>query len=146
MVWIPFLAGEVVDAHALNTRIIEVIMDWTPLASLGTFSSGFTPNPAMAPAMQITREMGVLHWKWQGRINNANPTNVVNTTQTMFTYASSDHRPAVERGAEVYAANSSHYPVRLGLMTSGALTASVPAASGGASTIWLDTFWLPNPR
>ncbi|MFF9146315.1 hypothetical protein ACF1BN_15790 [Streptomyces sp. NPDC014861] len=146
MVWTPFLAGEVVEADALNKRIIEVLMDWTPLSSLGSFASGFTPNPAMAPAMQITREMGVVHWRYQGRINNATPANVVNTTQVMFTFTSTDHRPAVERGGEMYAANSSHYPVRLGLMTNGTLTASVPSAAAGASTIWLDTLWIPNPK
>jgi len=142
----PFAAGETITAEKMRTRFTEIIMDWTPLASLGSFASGFSANPGMAPAMQIVREMGVVQWRYQGRINNATPSSLSNTTTTMFTFASTDHRPIAERGMSAYASSSAHYPVRLGLMVSGNLTGSVPTAGGGAATIWLDGFVITNPR
>ncbi|WP_282698293.1 hypothetical protein, partial [Streptomyces sp. CC208A] len=113
------------------------------LASLGSFATNFSANPAMAPRMRILRVLGTECWMYEGRINNSGA-NMVNTTQTMFTF-NSGYRPLVERGASVYAATSAHFPVRLGLMVSGALTGSVPTGSASPTTIWLDGVCFTNP-
>lgn len=146
MVHVPFYAGEIVTADGLATRIVEVVMDWTPLASLGTFQNGFTANTAKVPRMRIERVMGSLQWLYEGRMNNTGAANLVNTTVTMFNFTSTDHRPLVEHGDEMYGASSSHYGVRVGLMTNGNLTASVPAAAASPTTVWLDDMCFTNPR
>ncbi|MFE6223336.1 hypothetical protein [Streptomyces sp. NPDC057854] len=144
MPYVPFYAGEVVTADKLATRLIEVVMDWTPLASLGAFQSGFTANPAKTPRMRIERVMGSLQWRYEGRINNTGAVNMVNTTATLFTF-NSPYRPGTEHGDEVYGANSAHYPIRLGLLTTGALTGSVPINAANPTTIWLDDLCFTNP-
>ncbi|MFE6379237.1 hypothetical protein [Streptomyces roseolus] len=146
MVYEPFAAGETVTAEKLRTRIIEIVMDWTPLSELGTFQTGFAPNAAMAPAMQIRRVMGTLEWLYQGRVTNSGPINMVNVTANVFQFTSTAHRPIVERGDHKYAASSGHYSVRLGLQPSGMLTASVPAAGATPGSFWLDGFVITNPR
>ncbi|NML55657.1 hypothetical protein HHL19_36440 [Streptomyces sp. R302] len=145
MPYTPFYAGEVVTAEALGTRIIEIVMDWTPLVSLGNFQSGFSPNPAKPPRMQIRRTMGTLEFLYEGRINNSG-TNMVNTTAVMFVFTVADCIPSVEHGDEVYGANSSHQPIRLGLLANGNLTGSVAAGSANPSTIWLDDTHFTNPK
>ncbi|MGY3341210.1 hypothetical protein ACVW0K_007403 [Streptomyces filamentosus] len=146
MVYLPYYAGEIVTADGLATRIVEVVMDWTPLASLGTFQNGFTANTAKVPKMRIERVMGDTRWLYEGRINNSAPTNIVNNTVAMFLFTSTAHRPTVEHGDEVYGASSGHYGVRLGLMTSGNLTASVPTGATSPTTIWLDDVCFTNPK
>jgi hypothetical protein len=143
MPYLAFLAGENITAAKLNSRIVEEVLEWTPLSSLGVFASGMTANPAKAPKLRILRVLGTEVWLLEGRINTAG-TSMVNTTVTMFTF-NAPYRPTVEHGTHVYAATSSHYPVRLGLMVSGALTGSVPTAATTPSTVWLDNVAFTNP-
>ncbi|MFE6225489.1 hypothetical protein [Streptomyces sp. NPDC057854] len=143
MPYYAFLAGETLTAAKLNTRLIEEVMEWTPLANLGTFATGMTPNAAKVPRMRILRILGTEVWEYEGRINTAGGT-LVNTTQTLFTF-NSPYRPSVEHGTAAYAASSAHFPVRLGLMTSGALTASVPTGGASPTTVWLDNVRFTNP-
>ncbi|MFB7278044.1 hypothetical protein ACFCZV_13130 [Streptomyces hydrogenans] len=143
MPYLAFLAGENLTAEKLNSRIVEEVLEWTPLANLGVFASGMTANPAKAPRLRVLKVLGSEVWLLEGRINTAGGT-LVNTTQTLFTF-NTPWRPTVEHGTHVYAATSSHYPVRLGLMVSGALTGSVPSAATTPSTVWLDNVSFTNP-
>ncbi|MFH9957305.1 hypothetical protein ACH4OX_24270 [Streptomyces roseolus] len=142
--YVPFYAGEIVTAEKMRTRIVEVVMDWTPIDQLGVFQNGFTANTAKVPRMRIERVMGSLKWMYEGRVNNTGAVNMVNTTITMFTF-NAPYRPLVEHGDEVYGSSSAHYPVRLGLMTNGNLTASVPINAASAATVWLDDVTFTNP-
>lgn len=144
--YVPLYAGEIFTAEKARTRFIEVVLDWTDLSSLGTFQNGFTANPAKPPKLRVQRVMGGLEWLLDGRLNNSGPANLVNATVTMFTFTSTDYRPTVEEGDTQYGASSGHYGVRVGLMTNGNLTASVPAAAASPTTVWLTGFTIRNPK
>lgn len=140
----PFAAGENITAEKLRTRIIEVVMDWTDFSSLGAFQNGFTANVTMAPRMRIVRVMGSLEWQYEGRVSNTGAQNLVNTVVSMFLFDAA-YRPTVERGFMGYGASSAHHGVRIGLMNSGALNASVPAAATSPTSVWLDGMRFTTP-
>ncbi|MFF8408973.1 hypothetical protein [Streptomyces omiyaensis] len=140
----PFAAGEIITAEKLRTRIVEVVMDWTPLASLGTFQNSFTANATMAPRMRIVRVMGSLEWQYEGRISNTGAQPLVNNVVSMFLFDAA-YRPTVERGFTGYGASSAHHGVRIGLMVSGSLSASVPAAGTSPTSVWLDGMRFTTP-
>ncbi|MGW1762751.1 hypothetical protein ACWCQL_01440 [Streptomyces sp. NPDC002073] len=142
MPYLPFLAGERITADKINSRIVEEIMEWTPLASLGSFATNFSAG-SMTPRMRKLRVMGTEVWEFEGRISAS--AFAAATTNTLFTF-NVGHRVAVERGFSAFASNSGHYPVRLGFQATGAITASVPTAAGTTTNaIWLDGVAIAHP-
>ena len=129
----PFLAGQKLTADLLNTRLLELVMDWTDLDVIGSYSANGAAATA-TPQMRIVRELGTLRWDFKGRINTTGVTPSVTTT--LFTF-DGDHLVAQEEGFQAYAAGSIHYGGRLGFMTNGNLTLSVPSASNAPTSVWL---------
>ena len=117
-----------------------ILMDWTPLSSLGSFASGFSASTP-APRMRKLNLLGTEVWEYEGRINASSLAPA--TTTTMFTF-SAGHRPVNGRGFAVY--NSSHYAARLTITQTGPMSVSVPSEAGsGVSTIYLDGVRITNP-
>ena len=150
MAFVPrtWVVGEVVTAALMNQEIrdgfaatLEETLAWTAISSLGSFATNFSASTP-TPRMRKYRQLGTEVWEYEGAI--AASAFATNTTLTMFTF-NVGHRPAAERGSAMYGAGTSHYPVRLGLMTNGTLTGSVPSASSSATKIWLDGFRVTNP-
>ncbi|MDH2392308.1 hypothetical protein QCN29_26735 [Streptomyces sp. HNM0663] len=142
MTYVPFLAGQRATADLLNTRLIEVILDWTDLASLGSYSgNGSAGSPS--PQMRKLKVMGTELWELKGRINTTGITAA--TTTTLFTF-NVGHRVSAERGFTTFASNTGHHGARLGFQTSGALTVSVPSAAGSSmSFVLLDGASIYDP-
>lgn len=117
-----------------------LLMDWTPLTSLGGFSPGFSAGTPV-PRMRKLVSMGTEVWEYEGRINIASLTPA--TTTTMFTFSGA-HRPTNGRGFQVY--NSSHYGARLTITQTGPMLVSVPSEAGsGVSTVYLDGVRVTSP-
>lgn len=142
MPYVPFLSGQKMTALLLNTRIIEEIMEWTALDTIGSFAGIASPG-AVTPMMRKLRVMGEEVWEFKGRINISALTAA--TTTSLITM-NTGYRVSAEHGFSVYGAGTAHYPVRLGFMTSGTITASVPTAAGaGTSAVWLDGVIVIDP-
>lgn len=144
MAYTPFLAGQKMTAQLANTRIVEIVMDWTDLDDIGNFAAGFSANAAKPPRMRKLKIMGTEEWQLDGRITVAAGSFPVGSTVTMFTF-DAGYRPTVEEGFQVYAASTSRYGVRLGYMASGALTGDLPSAATAASVVWLTGVRITNP-
>jgi hypothetical protein len=137
-VYTPFAAGQRLTAGGLNTLLVQETMPWTNLATLGSFGTNFSAG-AQTPQMRKFVEAGTEMWEFRGTINAS--AFAVNTVLTMFTLsvATPTNRVASEREFSAQAAQSGHYSVRLGFMTNGTITASVPAAAPTTtSVVWLD--------
>lgn len=144
-----WVVGETVTAALMNQEIrdgyaatLRETMAWTAFSSLGSYGTNFsasTPAPRMRKYVHLNTEV----WQYEGAI--AASAFATNTTLTMFTFNAS-YRPAAERGLpNAYAAGTSHYGARFGILSTGALTASVPTASTSATKIWLDNAYITNP-
>lgn len=142
MVYLPFLAGELLTADKLNTRIIEETMAWTAIDDIGTFSANGSAS-SQVPRMRKLMVMDTEVWQFEGKIATTGIT--ANTTTTLFTF-DAGYRPAAEEGWSAYAAGTAHYSARLGLTSAGLLTVSVPTAAGNAMTfVWLTGKFITNP-
>lgn len=143
MAYVPFLPGQLPTADLLNTRLIELVMDWTPLDDIGNFTangSAGTPPPFMAKAVFL----GVPLWLFRGRINTSGITAAATVTVFNFDPA---HATAAERGFMQFASNTAHYAARVSLTSGGAITVSVPTAGGsGMSGFLLDGMFLFAPQ
>ena len=138
-VYAPFTAGQALTADALNTFLIAETMEWTPLASLGAFSSGFSANATRVPMMRKIMRLGTEVWQFKGTIN-VTGTLTANTQFTAFTFTSSSNFVVSERERMNAATGASRYPVLLGWMATGIMTVSVPTAAGSGTTgFWIDT-------
>ncbi|MEU3600873.1 hypothetical protein ABZ714_19440 [Streptomyces sp. NPDC006798] len=139
----PFAAGSRIRADDLNTELVELVMDWTSIGLLGTYTAAGSPG-SPAPEMRILRIHGSLVWEYTGRVNTTGIT--AGATVSVFTF-NPDYRPTAERGTATFASNSAHYPARLAIMTSGALTVSVPTAAGATTSgVHLDALIIHKPR
>lgn len=144
MVYIPALAGETLTADLFNTRIVQETMAWTPFSSIGTFATGFSAG-TLTPRMRKLMVAGTEVWEYEGWISVTSGTLTAATTKTAFTF-NTGYRPDFEHEYATGGASSAHFPIRLGFMASGALTASVPTNGGsGTTVIWLSGVQITNP-
>jgi hypothetical protein len=117
-----------------------ILMDWTVLSSVGSYSSGFSASTP-APRMRKLSVVGTEVWEYEGAINVSSLP--VETTTTAFTFGAA-HRPANGRGFIAY--NSSHYGARVTIASDGKLSFSVPTGAGvNVSKVWLDGIRITNP-
>jgi hypothetical protein len=142
-VYTPFLAGQRVTADGLNKLIVQELMPWTALASVGSFASGYTAGTP-APRMRKLLVLGVEVWEFEGRINIASL--AAGTPVTAFTF-SSGNRVATERGFQQFASNTGFYGIRVAFAAAtGVMTVGVPSAAGSAcSGFLLDEIIITNP-
>ncbi|MGW8762375.1 hypothetical protein ACWGN5_07730 [Streptomyces sp. NPDC055815] len=144
MVYTPFLAGEILTAGKLNSRLVEEIMEWTPITSLGTFSAGFSAA-TLTPRMRKIRVLGQERWEYEGRISVTAGTLVANLNTTVFTF-DVGYRPAFEHGWQLTGGATGFFGVRCTLQPSGLLQAGVPTGAGnGTNGILLDGLFIDAP-
>lgn len=125
-----------------DDRLNSIIMDWTPLSSLGTFQTNFQAGTP-TPRMRKINDSGTEVWEFEGTIRTSNV--AVATTYNAFIF-NTGHRVAAERGFQVYGASSAYNSIRVGFISTGNLTIGVPTAAGtGTSTVWLDDVRITNP-
>lgn len=142
MTYTPFAAGQRLTAADLNTLLITETMEWTNLASVGAFASGFTAG-SPAPRMRKVIKLGVEQWEFEGRINIT--TLAANTQVTAFTF-SVGFRVAKERGFQQYASTTAFYGMRVGFTSAGLLAIGVPTGAGsGATGVLLDGIVITDP-
>lgn len=142
MTYVPFLAGRELTADLLNTRLLEVIMDWTPIDDIGNFSASFSASGDV-PRMRKVRVLGVERWEFAGRVTVAALT--ANTTTLMFTF-DVGYRPATEHGWPMVGSNTGFYSVRGTISSAGLWNVGVPTAAGNScSAIFLDGCYIDNP-
>lgn len=120
-----------------------LLMDWTPLTSIGSFASGFSASASPPPRMRKVSEKGTEVWEFEGRIAITSGSLPAATTTTAYTF-NSGYRPA--NGRLFAGHNSSHYATRVTFASSGALTLSVPTEAGSAVTnAWIEGMRITNP-
>ncbi|MDQ0842393.1 hypothetical protein [Streptomyces sp. V1I6] len=144
-----WVVGETVTAALMNQEIrdgftstYQETMAWTPLSSLGSFATNFSAG-TRTPRMHKYLLGGIEVWEFDGTFNASSF--AANTTHTMFTLTAS-HRVAAERQFATGAAQSGHYPVRLGFTSAGLIQGSVPTAAGSTTSIvWLDGVRITEP-
>jgi hypothetical protein len=137
-VYTPFAAGQKPTAADLGTLIVTELMPWTSLASLGSFASGFSANGTRVPEMRKIRIVGTEIWQFKGSFTVTTGTIAVETDVTAFTLTGSSNSVASEH-QEMRAGTGHRYAVRVGWMTNGRITASVPTAAGtGTTGFWID--------
>lgn len=115
-----------------------LVMDWTPLASLGTFAamaSASTPPPRM----RKLRNLGTEIWEFEGAIALTSAF-TAGTTHSVFT-PNAAHRPAATRGTRLYSTQQAG--VRAGISTT--LTLGIPSTEPPPSKVWLDGWRITNP-
>lgn len=154
MAFVPrtWVVGEVVTAALMNQEIrdgiketYEEVMAPTSLASLGAFSANFSAG-SRTPRLHKYRLGGILHWQYDGNLNITSGTLTANTTVTAYTHSGTSHRVGSERQFPAGAAQSSHFPARLGFTATGTIQVSVPTGAGNnTSVIWLDVAHIPDP-
>jgi hypothetical protein len=144
VVYTPFAAGQPLTAGELNSQLVQETMAWTPLASVGSFASGFAAGSTPACRMHKMLVMGVEVWEFEGRIT-VTGTLTANVDTTCFTF-NTGFRTGSERGFECVASASSFYPIRITFQSSGQLHIGVPTAAGSAITSFLlDGCRITNP-
>jgi hypothetical protein len=118
----------------------SLIMDWTPLSSLGSYAGGFSASTP-PPRMRKLSVLGTEVWEYEGAI--AISSLAPNATTTMFTFNSA-YRPVT--GRTFATGSSGHYAARITIASSGTLTVSVPLEAGsGVGKVWLDGMRITNP-
>lgn len=121
----------------------SIIMDWTALTSLGSFTAPFAAG-GRAPRMRKISQQGTEIWELEGTITTG-ASWTANSAQTVFTF-SAGYRPASERGFATYAAGSAFYPIRVGIMSTGIMALGAPTAAGtGVTSVYLDGCRITNP-
>ncbi|MFE2556679.1 hypothetical protein ACFXGT_11675 [Streptomyces sp. NPDC059352] len=140
----PFLAGEIITAGKLNSRLVEEIMEWTPLSDIGTYAGGFSAG-TLTPRMRKIRLLGQERWEYEGRMNVTAGTITANTNTLAFTF-NVGYRPSFEHGWQLTGASSAFYSVRATISTAGLLQVGVPTAAGnGVNGIMLDGLFIDAP-
>lgn len=115
-----------------------VLMDWTPLTSLGSYTAGFSdgiPTPRMRKILLLGSEV----WEFEGEISISSFT--AGTAVTAFTF-NAGHRVADTRGCHVFEKNGGFYGVRLALLSDGVMQL---AAAGTPGAVLLDDVRITNP-
>ncbi|MGW4852228.1 hypothetical protein ACWEPZ_13485 [Streptomyces sp. NPDC004288] len=144
MPYVPFLSGEELTAGKLNARIVQELMEWTPLTSVGSFATGFSAA-TLTPMIRKLLYLGAERWEYKGRISVVAGTLVANTNTTCFTFGAG-YRPAFEHGWQLAGGATSFYGVRTTIQPSGALQVGVPTAAGnGTNGILLDGLHIDAP-
>ncbi|MFE6816854.1 hypothetical protein [Streptomyces sp. NPDC057677] len=144
MPYIPFLAGELLTAGKLNSRLFEEVMEWTPLTTLGSFTAGFSAA-TLTPMLRKLRVLGQDRWELKGRISVVAGTLVANVNTTAFNF-SAGHRPTFEHGWQLAGGTTGFYGVRTTTQPSGALQFGVPTAAGNNTNgILLDGLFIDGP-
>lgn len=143
MVYTPFAAGQRLPAADLDSLLIQEIMPWTNLTSVGVFASGFSSD-VPAARMRKLSVLGVEQWEFEGRIKVTSLT--ANTLTTAFTF-NSGYRVASERGFQQYASSTAFYGIRVDFIAStGVVSVGVPTAAGSTcSGFSLDGIIITNP-
>jgi hypothetical protein len=143
VVYTPFLAGQSLPAADLDSLLIQELLPWTNLASVGSFATNFTAGTP-APRMRKLNVLGVEVWEFEGRINISSL--AAATPVTAFTF-SAGFRVASERGFQQFASNTAFYGIRVSLVAStGVMQVGVPASAGSAcSGFTLDGMVVTNP-
>lgn len=143
-VYTPFLAGEELTATKLNARLVQELMEWTPITSLGSFSAGFSAA-ALTPMMRKISFLGAERWEYKGRISVVAGTIVANVNTTCFTF-NVGYRPTTEHGWQLAGGTTGFYGIRTTIQTSGALQVGVPTAAGNnCNGILLDGYHIDAP-
>ncbi|MER5461682.1 hypothetical protein ABT010_13530 [Streptomyces sp. NPDC002668] len=120
-----------------------LLMDWTPLTSIGSFASGFSASSSPPPRMRKVSEKGCEVWEFEGRIAIVSGTLTAATTKTVFTF-NVGYRPA--NGRLFAGHNSSHYATRVTFAADGTLSFSVPTEAGNNVTnAWIEGMRITNP-
>ena len=141
MSYTPFLAGQKITADLLNTRIIQVTMDWTPLTSLGSYQGGAADGTPVA-RMRKFLFMGTEVWEFEGRVTI--PTLAGGSSLAWFQFSATPFISG-ERGFFCYGFGST-YAHRVGFVSSGQCRVQTPAGSTGSSTgFLLDGCYVTNP-
>jgi len=143
MVYTPFTAGQRLTAGQLNSLLVQEIMPWTALASVGAYASGFSSDVPPARMRKIS-VLGVEVWEFEGRIKITSL--AAGSAVTCFTF-SSGFRVTSERGFQQFASNTAFYGARLSFVAAtGVMQVGVPAAAGSAcSGFTLDGVCITNP-
>lgn len=120
-----------------------LLMDWTPLTSIGSFASGFSASASPPPRMRKLIELGTEVWEYEGRIAIVSGTLTAATTKTVFTF-NAGYRPT--NGRLFAGHNSSHYATRVTFASDGTLSFSVPTEAGNNVTnAWIEGMRITNP-
>ncbi|MFF6836035.1 hypothetical protein ACFY84_30020 [Streptomyces sp. NPDC012438] len=142
--YVPFLAGEILTAAKLNSRLMEETMEWTPLSSLGTFATGFSAAP-YTPSMRKLRVLGRERWEWMGRITVVSGTIVANTNTTGFTF-NAPHRPTFEHGWQLTGGSTGLHGIRATISPGGLFQFGLPTGAGNTTnSILLDGLYADAP-
>lgn len=144
MVYVPFLAGRELTADLLNTRLVEVIMDWTPIDDIGNYAAGFSAG-GDTPRMRKISVLGVERWEFAGRVNVVATTITANVNTTMFTF-DVGYRPTTERGWPLIGSNTLFYNFRTTISSAGLWQVGLPTAAGNNATgVYLEGIYMENP-
>lgn len=142
MAYTPFLAGWELTADRLNTRLVQEVMEWTALTSIGSFSANFSASTD-TPRMRKIKILGVERWELAGRVNVT--TLAANTNTSMYTF-NVGYRTAFEHVFPLGGSNTLFYSVRGSIAATGVWSVGVPTAAGaGTSAIFLDGLYIDNP-
>src|SRR5690348_15273105 len=143
MVYTPFLAGQKLTADDLDSDLIEELMPWTDLSSVGTFAGAFSAD-VPPPRMHKVRVLGVEVWEFEGRVKITSL--AAATPVTAFTF-SAGNRVTSERGFQQFASNTAFYGIRVAFAAgTGILQVGVPASAGSTcSGFTLDGIAITNP-
>jgi hypothetical protein len=107
----------------------RLLMDWTPLASLGSYASG-SSAASDAPRMRKLVVCGTEVWEFEGTVTVASISGGI--TVTVFTFSSStNYVSTVTRGYETY--SNGFYPGRVSFATNGTITVGLPTEAGSGS-------------
>lgn len=142
MTYLPWAAGQRLTASDLDSLLVQELMSWTDLSSVGAYASGFSAGTPSARMHKIS-VMGVEIWEFEGRINITTLT--ANTNTLAFTF-NTGYRVGTERGFQCVGSNSGFYGVRVTFESNGQLMLGVPTAAGSSTSgVLLDGFCITNP-
>lgn len=141
MTYLPFLPGMRLTSGGLDTLIIQEVMAWTSLSTLGSFlnsCSAGTPTPRMR---KLT-VMGTPVWEFEGRV--VMPSTAAGTSVDTYQFTSAPF-VTTERGFMAYGFGST-YSHRVGFTSGGLIRCQTPSGSTGSTTgFMLDGFCITNP-
>ncbi|MFC8176521.1 hypothetical protein [Streptomyces sp. NPDC057325] len=144
MPYTPFLAGEILTAGKLNSRLIEETMEWTPLVAIGTFASGFSAA-SYTPCLRKLKILGRERWELMGRITVTSGTIVANVNTTGFTF-NVGHRPTNEHGWEVAGGSTGLNAIRATISPGGLFQFGLPTGAGNVTnSVLLDGMYADAP-
>ncbi|MFC8012198.1 hypothetical protein [Streptomyces cinereoruber] len=144
MPYVPFLAGEILTAGKLNARLVEEVMEWTPLTAIGSFASGFSAA-SYTPRMRKVRILGQERWEYEGRISVVSGTIVANINTTAYTF-NVGYRPTFEHGWQLTGGSTAFFGIRATISTGGLLQVGLPTGAGNTTNgILLDGLFIDAP-